>query len=391
MMEEEGELDVHIVDYETGKSVALNVNETEIIRTLLERAKQFWQKEGDFELFYGERWLLPTYCLKDYDIQSQDIIKLQKGSYLERHKSRHPELHQEMRPEGVVFPEECPGCGKVKFRYISPTEFQCQVCGGVIVKEVAHTKDVLDGTYKEAKRQTDPTSAGIEVSSHRLPRIVVRENDPERVPESVPGSVPGTFSTVNQVWQENGTEGDEGCSSQIPSVKSEKIVPEVKGRAEENIPIPTLMPVVDASQGQLCDSCYNSLRYIDVYDAWWCDVCEKYLGEDDSVVFTSDEFTMETSPEISGRPSQGEIFQPDATVQDPESDDLLEQGKEWLIKYMDMKHPFPEKIQRVEDKLEVEFHDRDGKFCILEIFPEGGGIIPLYYSSKPGSIPEIKE
>ena len=35
------------------------------------------------------------------------------------------------------------------------------------------------------------------------------------------------------------------------------------------------------SQGPSCDSCKGSLRFIDTYKMWWCDRCEKYLGEEE--------------------------------------------------------------------------------------------------------------
>jgi len=282
---------INIIDFETGKSVSITVDEEDMIDTLLNNVRNYWLKDGDYVLAYSGDMLAPVCLVKDYNIMDEDILQLRARSSLE---ARELKTLEPSRPEGIIFPKSCPNCGPVEFRYVSATEFQCRNCGGMLQKRPDYKSlDPLDSflsagesfmggispenTSQEAELSYDETESSMdylgwensenytqETSFTPPPRIVAseeiaRENDRESFDKVMLRKPPRIVGPPDE---------NDMARSQAPVL-----------HPENNKKIPVVVPESSTSKIPPCEDCGEAMRFIRLYAMWWCDRCERYQGE----------------------------------------------------------------------------------------------------------------
>ncbi len=284
---------INIIDFETGRSVGITVDEEDMVDTLLYKVKNYWAKQGDYALTFSGDVLAPVCLIKDYHIKDEDILQLRARSSLDDGEKSGLSPR---RPEGIVYPESCPKCGPVEFRYISSIEFQCSVCGGVLQKQPEYAPvDPLDRFLGEGESFMDFIPDREEEGSADAPSEALYNYTPP--PRIVPVSEP---EETDFAWSEPPSE---------PSPE-ERRGPRIVGPPKEgdqwdrSVGSGTPPRICEASPGTdgpcelkvpLCEDCGEAMRFIQLYDMWWCDGCEKYLGEE-----RDEEYAKEAREEEAG-------------------------------------------------------------------------------------------
>ena len=425
---------INVIDFETGRSVSITVDDEDIVDTLLNKVKNYWVKHGDYVLAYSGEILAPVCLIKDYHIKEEDILQLKARTSLEEGEQK---TLAPVRPEGIVYPRKCPNCGPVEFRYISPTDFQCLVCRGILKKQPEYVPaDPLDLFLREDESFMDfipeneeETSAPMEIES-RLPppRIVVSSQDhSEEVTNfMVEGSVRRPPRIIGPPKDDRQKGKGNRAASKRDSIDKEDI--------------PLLEPETSISDFPICGDCSETMRFINLYGMWWCDKCQRYLGEEgndkeDGKIRLAPRYRDKKDAPSSSRKeksikpgdSPNEISKKDAYSDEPsgtsylkgedwparfgkkkessndieemekmeemeelstipltDDDDtefLVHRGKQWLRVFMKMEKPEMTGSKWVDELLQIEFRDDDAGICILEIDSSGEEIKPLYYRS----------
>lgn len=276
---------LNIIDFETGRSVGITVDDEDLVDTLLGKVKNYWVKQGDYVLTYGGGPLVPVCLIKDYDIRDEDMLQFRARSTLS--ESGRSGISPR-RPEGIVYPDRCPKCGPVEFRYISPIEFQCTVCGGVLQKQPSYAPvEPLDRFLREGESFMDFIPEEAENDSGEVENFMVSDVHP---PEVEPASAyqytppprivsPSASSSERQdtVGSTAGKKpprilgppkagGPTGSEKEFGQFPGSDAKPDIAGRSGLKAPS--------------CNVCEEPMRFVQLYDMWWCDRCEKYLGED---------------------------------------------------------------------------------------------------------------
>ena len=260
---------INIIDFDTGRSLSITVDEEDILDTLLNKVKNYWVKPGDYVLAFSGELLAPVCTLKDYGIKDEDILQFRGRTSLEKreHRTLTPD-----RPEGIEYPKKCPNCGPVEFKYISSTEFQCLKCSGILHKQPNYKpvdpldsflppgESFMDYTSDEETYEEENYMEDFGTASTPPPRIVPSRNDEMgndvrlasfKKPPRIVGS------------SEKGVDNDYPETSVIDD--------------EEDLPI--LIPEPSKPKLERCENCGSGMRFIKLYEMWWCDKCQKYLGE----------------------------------------------------------------------------------------------------------------
>jgi len=289
---------INIIDFETGKSVSITVDEEDIIDTLLNKVRNYWLKEGDYVLARSGEMLAPVCLVKDYEIMDEEILQLRARSSLE---IREMKTLEPSRPEGIIFPKSCPNCGPVEFRYVSATEFQCRNCGGMLQKRPNYkSPDMLDSFLPAGE------SFMGEISPENPPQEAeVAYDEPASAMDylgwenTVSYAEENTFTPPPRIVssEENEPENEEKSLATVRHSRPPRIVGppdenEMKGsqslvlqpedlQPEDNQKIPVLVPEPSTSKIPACEDCGEAMRFIRLYAMWWCDRCERYQGEED--------------------------------------------------------------------------------------------------------------
>ncbi len=301
---------INIIDFETGKSVSITVDEEDMIDTLLNKVRNYWLKDGDYVLAYSGEMLAPVCLVKDYDIMDEDILQLRARSSLEASELKTLEPS---RPEGIIFPKSCPNCGPVEFRYVSASEFQCRNCGGMLQKRPDYKSiDPLDSflaagesfmghippenTPEETDFAYDEAVTNTDYSNWESTESYTQENNftpPPRIVASLDKSPLVLLDTPTSVSLQDNAMKDE---EESPATERLRRPPRIVGSSDESgkkitaIQIrtsedtektPVLVPESSAAKIPSCEDCGEAMRFIRLYAMWWCDRCEKYQGEEE--------------------------------------------------------------------------------------------------------------
>ena len=301
---------INIIDFETGKSVSITVDEEDMIDTLLNKVRNYWLKDGDYVLAYSGEMLAPVCLVKDYDIMDEDILQLRARSSLE---ARQLKTLEPSRPEGIIFPKSCPNCGPVEFRYVSATEFQCRNCGGMLQKRPNYKsldpldsflpvgesfmgQDPPENTLQEPELTYDESTSSMDYPGWDNTESYAQENaftPPPRIVSS----------------EENPSENDGESHVAARQKRAPRIVgpPDEKKKikslppviqSKDNGEIPLLVPENSTAKIPPCEDCGEAMRFIRLYAMWWCDRCEKYQGEKDET--KDDGKAEENDPDVIG-------------------------------------------------------------------------------------------
>ena len=419
---------INIIDFESGRSVSITVDDEDVVDTLLNKVKNYWVKQGDYVLAYSGDLLAPVCLIKDYQIKDEDILQLKARTSLEEGEQK---TLAPARPEGIVYPRKCPNCGPVEFRYLSPTDFQCLVCRGVLKKQPEYVpaepldlflredESFMDFIPEEEEDSSIPVETEIRTPPPRI--VVSREDYSDDVTDFM---VSGSVKRPPRIIGPPKNEGDNAWGKEAP--------PEGDHMDDEYIPL--LEPETSSSDFPICDDCNETMRFISLYSMWWCDKCQRYLGEEEN---EADEDNIRISrryrnkndepsgsgvekkikhhhsgngmiemerrhPETSGSSDSVDVnwsarfakkkessknveeIEELSTIPLTEDDDtefLVHRGKQWLKVFMKMEMPVKTRSKWTDELLLVEFRDEDAGICVLEIDRSGEEIKPLYYRS----------
>ena len=419
---------VNIIDFETGRSVSITVDEEDMIDTLLNKVKNYWAKQGDYVLASSGEILAPVCMLKDYNIDDEDILQFRARSSLEKREQRSL---TPSRPEGIVYPKRCPSCGLVEFKYISSTEFQCLNCSGILHKQPYYKPvDPLDSFLAPGESFMDFIPSNIPSKVDNKINIgVIASKPPPRIISPTDGEMGNNMRAsrskrLPRIIGPPDNRDDLECSypTSFP---------------DEEDDLPLLIPEPEKPKLEKCDDCGSGMRFIQLYEMWWCDKCQRYLGEEDEMVdestkppdhkkvdpeYVPEEILPSVEPFNERKADDGSIgvstgckiprtlssCEPRlvelcaidnilekynkrtssedrdklSLTEDIDNEFLIHRGREWLIEFMKMTNPIKTRCKWKDSNLQIEYRDDKDRLCVLMIDRSGDEIKPLFYRSS---------
>lgn len=216
----------------------------------LKEAKKYFIRCLELEpVFKNARQMMKT-CEDELQKEHDDIVRTQMKDIFKARPKREKAVREEI--------------GKADYMRSGPDEergesYRCIACGNIVLFEDQYQMWWCDRCSRYVEEDMLRPDAG------ESPYEEEEEYTCEKCDTSL------TFVEEYQRWW------CDGCRKYIEEGREEPIELEPVSKERSGFSPDVIY----------CEKCDKAMRFVDVYQMWWCEKCEKYLGEDEEVIEVS--------------------------------------------------------------------------------------------------------